>query len=84
MSGSIHSAEWLADLRMNDPEQAQHTAKLLEKAASIEVCSFCGDHPATDYRMAQPNVHLGISTFKICKECLNLRVLAGYKFTPLP
>jgi hypothetical protein len=79
-----HSPQWFADLESFDPVQADHTRQIIEMADSSEVCSVCGDDPATDYKLVHPfPVTDAVATMRLCDGCRFIRELDGESFMPL-
>ena len=76
-----HSSEWFAALRAWDPIKADATEHIINLAGSHEVCSVCGDEPASDYRLEE--IHRlagGIDTLRLCSDCVAIRKRGGEKF----
>ena len=76
-----HSPAWFAALSKQNPQQAQHTRRIVELAGSAEVCSVCGDDPAQDYRVASANSG-AIDTIRLCDDCRAIRLNMGDATTP--
>ncbi|TXI85538.1 MAG: hypothetical protein E6Q40_07615 [Cupriavidus sp.] len=67
-----HTTEWFALLQHWDPPKAAKTQYVIERADSIDVCSVCGDDPASDFELrdAPP---AGPSTIRLCDDCYRIR-----------
>ena len=79
-----HSAEWFKALEAFDEIQAAHTRKIIELAGSAEVCSVCGDEPASDYKLVHPQPHKdAVATLRLCSDCRLIRERNGESFLPL-
>jgi hypothetical protein len=79
-----HSELWFQKLEAFNPEQAAHTRKILQLAQRDDVCSVCGDDPATDYRLfAPPPAKEAVGTIRLCEDCRIIREMSGEKFLPL-
>lgn len=82
--GKPHSEEWFAALQLRNPTQATMTRATLAAAGSANVCSICGDDPATDVRLVEDGIRLQDSlTFKLCDDCREIRSARGEQFKPL-
>jgi hypothetical protein len=46
-----HTTEWFRWLARTAPHQALATREIVRRAGRIDVCSMCGDRPATDYSL---------------------------------
>jgi hypothetical protein len=78
-----HSPEWFAALEAFNPQQAAHTQQIVKLAGSSDVCSVCGDDPASAYKLTAPNMPAkAVGTIKLCADCLKLRSAAGESFAP--
>lgn len=79
-----HTSEWFAALEVWDPYQASHTREIIRMAGSRDVCSVCGDFPATAYRLeACHRPPSGVDTLRLCDDCLAIRKRDGEPFVPL-
>jgi hypothetical protein len=79
-----HSPEWFAALEMWNPAQAAMTKLAIETAGSLDVCSICGDDPASDYRLADEyRPPGGVDTLRLCDDCLDIRRNSGEPFVAL-
>jgi hypothetical protein len=62
-----HSPERFAALEASNPQQAAHTQQIVKLAGSSDVCSVCGDDPASDYKLMAPNMPpKAVGTIKLC------------------
>ena len=82
---SPHSKEWFAAMGKFDPQQAAATKKIIKSAGADNVCSLCGDRPASDYAVADrwfdPETSV---TFRLCEDCLSTRATnEGERLVPL-
>lgn len=82
---SPHSKDWFAALSRLDPQQAAATKKMLKAAGGENVCSLCGDRPATDYEVADKWFAADMPvTFRLCEDCLSIRATnEGERLVPL-
>jgi len=79
-----HSPEWFAILDRWDPPQAMMTRQAIQLAGSPDVCSICGDDPASDYYLpAKYRSAGGVDTLRLCEDCLRIRYSMGEPFTAL-
>jgi hypothetical protein len=78
-----HTPEWFEALQPWDPRKATMTRLAIQTAGSSEVCSVCGDDPASDYVLVAGIPAGGPSTLKLCADCLRLRRRGGEEFEPL-
>jgi hypothetical protein len=80
-----HSKEWFAALADYDPQQAAQTKKTVKAAGSADVCSLCGDRPASDYEVADKWFDADTPvTFRLCEDCLStLATNEGERLVPL-
>lgn len=77
-SGKPHTEEWFSALQLRAPDQAAMVRATLAAAGSTEVCSICGDDPATDMRLVEAGVSAQESfTLKLCDDCRGIRGAAG-------
>lgn len=78
-----HSAEWFAALQSRNPAQAAHTRQIVELAGSAQVCTVCGDTPASDYEITGPALAPdALVTYRLCDDCHAIRVASGEVFIP--
>lgn len=77
-----HSPAWFAALEKTNPQQAAQTRQILALAKRDDVCSVCGDEPASDYeRKAKPEQP---TTLRLCGDCLTIRkTMHGEDFYPV-
>ncbi len=79
-----HSSEWFAALEEQNPYQATQTRIIVELAGKLDVCSICGDHPASDYKMDEEIPTPGsVATLRLCADCLEIRKMKGESFVPV-
>jgi hypothetical protein len=80
-----HTPEWFKALEALNPMQAAMTKKIIELAGKPEVCSVCGDYPATDYKVV--GVRFGPTTdatIRLCNDCRDIRKeTQGESYEPL-
>ena len=79
-----HSKEWFAAFAGMDPQQAAATKKIVKAAGAENVCSLCGDRPASDYEVADkwfdPDTPV---TYRLCEDCLStLATNEGERLVP--
>ncbi len=67
-----HTPEWFASLQEWDPILAAMATKAIEIVGHAEVCSFCGDDPAHDYVLTEPEPG-GPGTIRLCGDCYRIR-----------
>ena len=80
-----HTAQWFAALEPWDPHQAGFTRSVIETAGSSEVCSICGDYPASVYRLGESDrPPYGVDTFRLCRDCFGTRTDTGQHLDFLP
>jgi hypothetical protein len=59
------------------------TRKIIELTGRTDVCSICGDDPASDYRLAEERRPAGgADTLRLCDDCVGIRREAGEPFMP--
>lgn len=77
-----HSPEWFAALERVNSIQAAQTTQILALAGRDDVCSICGDDPATDYKLASDQMTPGVvATLRLCDDCLRIRrIMYGENF----
>jgi hypothetical protein len=69
-----HTPEWFEALEVWNPAQAEHTRKIIQLAGDPNVCSICGDDPASDYRLEEGyRPAAGVDTLRLCDDCLRIR-----------
>jgi hypothetical protein len=79
-----HSPEWFAALEAINPQQAMQSRRIIERAGRSNVCSVCGDDPASDYRIVEPNAPINaVLSLRLCRDCKNIRTMQGEVFEPL-
>jgi len=82
---SPHSKEWFVALNRLDPQQAAATKKIVKSAGDENVCSLCGDRPASDYEVADKWFDAETPvTFRFCEDCMSTRATTeGERLVPL-
>jgi hypothetical protein len=79
-----HSPEWFTALQQWDPAKAMMTREVVELAGRTDVCSICGDDPASDYLLEEEYRPAGgPDTLRLCDDCLEIRRWSGEPFTRL-
>jgi hypothetical protein len=79
-----HTPEWFAALEQWDPPKAMMTRKIIELTGRADVCSICGDDPASDYRLEEEHRPAGgADTLRLCEDCVRIRRASGEPFTVL-
>lgn len=79
-----HTEEWFAILSRQNPQQASMARTVLKVVGSSEVCTFCGDDPAPDYRLIEAGAPDSVMTVKLCDDCRKIRRdQHGETFVPL-
>jgi len=78
-----HTKEWFLALQGAAPGQAAHTRQILKVAGRDDVCSVCGDHPASDFRIVSRGIPVGAPTqIRLCGNCRQMReILLGERYT---
>lgn len=76
-----HSPEWFAALKEWNPYQAEITSTVIKLAGKVDVCSICGDEPASVYKLNDGPPPLGsVATLRLCEDCLQIRAERGESF----
>ncbi|MBB5064913.1 hypothetical protein HDF15_003275 [Granulicella mallensis] len=76
-----HTPEWFEALQVWDPPQAAMVQAVIVRTCSLDVCSICGDSPASDHYLPQPfRPAGGVDTFRLCKDCVRIRRSSGDPF----
>jgi Permuted papain-like amidase enzyme, YaeF/YiiX, C92 family len=79
-----HTTEWFVALEQWDPPKAMMTREIIELVGRSDVCSICGDDPASDYRLAEEcRPAGGPDTLRLCDDCVGIRRKAGEPFVSL-
>lgn len=79
-----HTPEWFKALEAFDQAQARHAKKIVELAGRADVCTICGDDPASDYRLVHPTPARGsVATIRLCDDCRMIRENGGESYLPL-
>jgi hypothetical protein len=69
-----HSSSWFEALEAYNADQAAATGMIIALAGRDDVCSICGDHPASDYEIVEEHVDAdAIATIRLCQDCLGIR-----------
>ena len=75
-----HTEEWFHALEKFNPRQAEMTLAIVNAAGRTDVCSICGDHPATDYQIVDsPLANDAVATTRLCDDC---KIIQGGNFEP--
>jgi CheY-like chemotaxis protein len=74
-----HTPEWFQALAATDPDRARHIQELIDLAGSVDVCSYCGDDPARDYRWTDKPER----TIRLCRDCFKMGRSDGENLEPL-
>lgn len=78
---SPHSPGWFEKLKRINPQQAAHTARIIELAGRLDVCTICGDE---DSRVYQP-VDAEALPLRLCQDCLHMqKQMYGLSVDPVP
>lgn len=77
-----HTDEWFQALEDFNPQQAAVTREIVKLAGRLDVCSICGDQPASDYKLDEKGLaHNAVATLRLCKDCHTIRgVQQGERF----
>lgn len=76
-----HSPEWFSAMEQWDPVKAAVTRFIVNDAGRDDVCSICGDDPASDYRLEKTlRPAGGPDTLRLCDDCLEIRKNMGEPF----
>jgi hypothetical protein len=80
-----HTEEWFAALERFNPHQAAMTRQILELAGRADVCSVCGDAPATDFEVVRDGLPRdAVASIRLCADCLAIRTRnIGERLAPL-
>ena len=79
-----HTLEWFEALQVWDPPQAAMVQAVIVRTRSLDVCSICGDSPASDHYL--PNAFRsagGVDTLRLCADCVRIRRVSGEPLLPL-
>jgi hypothetical protein len=64
-----HTPEWFEALEVWNPVQAELTRKYIQDAGNPDICSVCGDDPASDYRLEEAyRPPSGVDTLRLCAD----------------
>jgi hypothetical protein len=80
-----HTNEWFKAVNSINPAQAAMTKQIIGHAGKAEVCSVCGDEPASDYKVSgalfSPTIG---ATIRLCDDCRSIRQMTeGESYAPL-
>lgn len=80
-----HTAEWFAAMDRMDPRQATQTREALGQSGHNDGCSICGDGPAADCRMTDPQPAPGaVGTLRLCEDCHTILIITRSEvYTPI-
>jgi hypothetical protein len=79
-----HTPKWFEALQVWDPPQAAMVHSVIDIAGRTDVCSVCGDNPASDhYLPPEFRAAGGVDTFRLCADCVRIRRGSGELFLPL-
>ena len=69
-----NSGEWLSVLEVFNPEQAARTRRILKRTGRTDVCSICGDQPASDFKIVAEIIPANaVATIRLCRDCREIR-----------
>src|SRR5580658_6589345 len=69
-----HTDEWFNTLESCDSSQATITRQVVLLAGRSDVCSVCGDSPASDYKIIGQHFSPEIgATIRLCHDCKEIR-----------
>lgn len=75
-----HSELWFSIVDRVEPNLGALARIVIEAKQSKEICSSCGDEPATDYRIANSAEAMpGVPSLRLCEECHSIRLGFGEK-----
>jgi cation transport regulator ChaC len=79
-----HTPEWFSTLDALNPMQAEMTRLAISTVGRDDICSVCGDDPATDYKLPMISTPSGATmTCRLCDDCLGIRLADGEALVPL-
>jgi hypothetical protein len=79
-----HSTEWFEALTAANPQQAMQTATLVKAAGRQDICSICGDDPASDYKLIRPAPRKdAVASIRLCNDCRQIRAMHGETYRSL-
>jgi hypothetical protein len=79
-----HTPAWFASMEVWDPVKAAQTRYVIDNARRDDICSICGDDPASDYRLQKTfRPPGGPDTLRLCEDCVEIRKGMGDPFEPL-
>jgi hypothetical protein len=69
-----HSPERFAAVESWNPAQAAMTKQIIGMSGRNEVCSVCGDAPATDYKVINIQFSPSVgASIRLCDDCKQIR-----------
>ena len=69
-----HSALWYSIIDRVEPNLAALSRRAVATEGSKEVCSSCGDVPATSYRLVNGAETMpGVPSLRLCEDCIEIR-----------
>lgn len=75
-----HSELWFSIVDRVEPQLGVIARVAIEAEQSKEICSSCGDEPATDYRVANSAEAMpGVPSLRLCDDCHSIRLSFGEK-----
>jgi hypothetical protein len=76
-----HTPEWFTALEQWDLPKVMMTREIIRLSGRLDVCSVCGDDPASDYRLAEGHRPAGgVDTLRLCDDCVRIRRAGGEPF----
>lgn len=78
-----HTAYWWSVIDRVEPQLAALSRHAVGSEGRIDVCSSCGDQPATSYRVVNGAETMpGVPSLRLCDECVEIRRGMGNKLEP--
>ena len=78
-----HTGQWFEALQQFNPDQALHTALVIERAGRSDVCSICANTPTRDYMLPEEGLPPeAVATIRLCPDCAIFRASIGDALTP--
>ena len=69
-----HTAYWFSIVERVEPNLAKLSRHVVSAEGGEDVCSSCGDRPATDYRLVNGAKTMpGVPSLRLCDDCLAIR-----------
>lgn len=78
-----NSQDWIAKLAIWNPMAAAITTRARAEAqpGQDDFCAVCGDAPATEYRIADPESSPSpVTVFRFCDDCIGIRRGSGERW----